>query len=128
MSDQCLRPKPDGSPCCRDCHAETTVVHWLDRPAPGEYVYIGRNVGDGYFGNPYIVGRDGDRHEVLMKYKQYFLRRVLTDPEFYHRVQALKGRVLVCHCKPRDCHGDIIASYLNAALDGSPSSLILSDS
>ena len=37
-------------------------------------VYIGRagKGCDGYFGNPYYLGKDGDRDEVLVKYKRYF--------------------------------------------------------
>jgi hypothetical protein len=43
---------------------------------------------DGYFGNPFRMGQDS---------------------EFKHRVLALKGKRLGCFCKPKACHGDVIA-------------------
>jgi hypothetical protein len=89
----------------------TTVVHWLDRRP--SYFYIGRSMGDGFFGNPFIVGRDGNRAEVLAKYREYFERRLIWDPYFKARVHQMRGNQLVCHCKPADCHGDVIAEYLD---------------
>lgn len=64
------------------------------------------------FGNPYEIGRDGDRELVLEKYKLYFIKR-LTDPVFRDKVLELKDKVLGCWCKPLSCHGDVIADYLN---------------
>jgi len=78
-------------------------------------VYIGRSkIPDvGYFGNPYHIGADGTREEVLFRYKEYFIKRVRDDREFYKRVIDLKGKRLGCFCKPDACHGDIIATYLD---------------
>jgi hypothetical protein len=78
-------------------------------------VYIGRSKkpSDGYFGNPYKIGKDGDRETVLKKYKHYFAERLSFDKEFKSRVEALRGKILGCFCKPEACHGDIIAEYLN---------------
>ncbi len=78
-------------------------------------VYIGRSkIPDvGYFGNPYPIDEDASREEVLSKYKEYFIKRVREDREFYRRIIALKGKRLGCFCKPDACHGDIIATYLD---------------
>lgn len=66
------------------------------------------------FGNPYLIGRDGDRKEVVQKFKTYFLNRMLTDSNFRNRVLALRGRVLGCWCNEGDlCHARIIADFLN---------------
>jgi hypothetical protein len=95
---------------------KTTVVHWDDRPDdPAAWTYIGRSIGDGYFGNPWIVGVDGDRVEVLRYYRSTFINRMRTDREFRARIEALCGRVLVCHCAPSACHGDVIAEWLNGS-------------
>ena len=78
-------------------------------------VYVGRT-GLGFvseFGNPYRIGRDGSRKDVIDKFKKYFLNRLTTDKQFREQVELLKGQRLGCFCKPRDCHGDIIAAYLN---------------
>lgn len=78
-------------------------------------VYIGRSrISDvGYFGNPFRIGPDGTREEVLSKYLEYFIKRVRDDREFYNRITDLKGKRLGCFCKPEACHGDIIARYLD---------------
>ena len=64
------------------------------------------------FGNPFHLGRDGDRTTVLEKYRTYFLRRVDDDAEFRRRVLELRGKKLGCWCAPKLCHGMIIAEWL----------------
>lgn len=53
------------------------------------------------------------RGSTLKKYKEYFDKRIQTDPEFKERIHSLKGKRLGCFCKPHPCHGDIIAEYLD---------------
>lgn len=65
------------------------------------------------FGNPFVIGEDGDRDEVVNKYKTYFDNRIKKDPIFKAKVDELKGKTLGCYCKPLKCHGDIIIDYLN---------------
>ena len=78
-------------------------------------VYIGRSKTPeiGYFGNPYHVGVNGTREEVIAKYLEYFNERNKNDKEFHRRIVDLIGKRLGCFCKPEACHGDIIAKYLN---------------
>jgi hypothetical protein len=80
-------------------------------------VYIGRagRGQDGYFGNPY---RRGDVPDVLGAFRAYFLDKIDTDPEFRKRVLGLRGKRLGCFCKPRPCHGDIIAEWVNSHAGG----------
>lgn len=72
-------------------------------------VYIGRG---SPFGNPFVIGRDGERKEVISKFKEYFYNKIQTDERFKKQVLRLKNKVLGCHCKPMPCHGDIIKEYL----------------
>jgi hypothetical protein len=92
----------------------TTVVN-IKRDAYD--VYIGRagKGKDGYFGNPFRLGITETRGTTLNRYRSYFFERLSNDPEFKRRVHELKGKILGCFCKPHDCHGDIIAEYLNLA-------------
>lgn len=92
----------------------TTVANLRDGWVVGG-VYIGRAGRglDGYFGNPYPVGVGRDRNQSVAKYQDYFHRRMEGDIEFAGRVHDLRGRVLLCFCKPLLCHGDVIAGYLN---------------
>ena len=80
-------------------------------------VYIGRAAGSkGYFGNPFIIGRDGDRDQVIRKYKEYFLKKVEEDAVFKSKVLELRGKRLGCFCKPLACHGDVIKEWINKTL------------
>ena len=77
------------------------VVHC--RRAPYD-VYIGR---PGPWGNPFLIGRDGDRLEVIEKYRAW----LLTRPELVERAKRdLAGKVLGCWCAPLTCHGDVLAA------------------
>lgn len=73
-------------------------------------VYIGRR---GPWGNPFIIGKDGERNDVIEKYKKYFYETLINDPSRKDAIMELKGLRLGCHCKPHACHGDVIAEYLN---------------
>lgn len=73
-------------------------------------IYIGRK---GPWGNPYVIGRDGERADVIEKYRDFFYKKILTDPAKKKALHKLKGMRLGCHCKPAACHGDVIAEYLN---------------
>jgi len=76
-------------------------------------VYIGR---PSVFGNPFSIGKDGTRREVIAKFRKYFFKRIMTDENFYHAVNELKDKTLGCFCKPEECHGDIIVAYLEEIL------------
>lgn len=86
-------------------------------------VYVGRagHGQSGTFGNPYTVGakceRCGDYHlspsTTIPCFEAYFKARIASDPEFKALVAQLRGKKLGCFCKPKTCHGDIIAAYVN---------------
>lgn len=65
-------------------------------------VYIGR---PSKWGNPFVIGKDGWRDEVIAKYKAW----ILCQPELLSQLHELKGKVLGCYCKPKACHGDVLA-------------------
>jgi len=64
-------------------------------------IYIGHGT---IWGNPYIIGQDGNRKEVIDKYRQY----ALGNKEIMDSLPFLKNKVLGCWCKPKICHGDIL--------------------
>jgi len=66
------------------------------------------------FGNPFFIGKDGTREEVIEKYKKYFYKRIKTDVKFKESVLRLAGKTLICWCTPLPCHGDIIIEYLES--------------
>ncbi len=67
-------------------------------------VYIGRG---SPWGNPFILGRDGSRAEVVAKYEKY----LLGEPALMARLGELKGKRLGCFCAPLACHGDVLARH-----------------
>jgi hypothetical protein len=65
------------------------------------------------WGNPFRVGVHGSRQQVLAKYRDW----LLGDPELVRKArEELAGRDLVCCCKPKPCHGDILLAVANACL------------
>jgi hypothetical protein len=95
---------------------KTTVVNLRDCPkgwqSDPQYVYIGRQDRyrklNGYFGNPFVIDKDGTREEVIKKFRTYALGRIAFDEEYARRVKGLHGKTLVCYCKPEACHGDVL--------------------
>jgi len=86
-----------------------TVHNRYHRTAGPNAVYIGRG---SPYGNPFVIGKDGDRDEVCDKYEQY----LLSNPQLMQVVKTnLKGRDVVCFCAPKRCHGDTLVRLANEA-------------
>lgn len=73
-------------------------------------VYIGR---PSVFGNPFVLGKDGTRAEVLVKYRAWLADKLAHDDAFREKVLALKGKRLGCYCVPLLCHGHVLAEYVS---------------
>ncbi len=81
---------------------------YRDLPTPGA-VYIGR---PSKWGNPFVIGKDGTRDEVLQKYTAW----IRAPAQIELRMDAareLSGRDLICFCAPQSCHGDILLTIAN---------------
>lgn len=55
------------------------------------------------WGNPFILGQDGDRDRVCDCFEKHYAP---NKDSFIHSADELKGKVLCCHCYPERCHGD----------------------
>lgn len=71
-------------------------------------VYIGRG---SVFGNPFRIGKDGDREEVINLYKHYVKSNAKVLKAIYN---LPKDAILGCFCHPKACHGDIIVELYNS--------------
>lgn len=60
------------------------------------------------YGNPYRIGVNGNRSQVLAKYRQHLLAKIDKDWGFRLAVRGLYGKDLCCVCAPLPCHGDIL--------------------
>lgn len=70
-------------------------------------VYIGR---PGKWGNPFVIGLDGTRREVVERYRAY----LMNSPDLLASLPELEGKTLGCWCAPLPCHGDVLAELANA--------------
>jgi len=79
------------------------VVHCSKSPYD---VYIGR---PSKWGNPFRIGDDGTREEILAKYESW----IQTQPALIAALPELQGKVLGCWCGSKPCHGMILARLAN---------------
>jgi len=79
-----------------------------DRIPPGAY-YCGR---PGPLGNPFVIGRDGTRDDVVDKFDAW----VQTQPKLIAIIATLEGRDLVCWCAPLRCHCEPVRRLANPKL------------
>jgi hypothetical protein len=95
----------------------TRVVH-CKKAKYDVYIGRGRCPQTGYFGswgNPFEIGKDGTREEVIGKYREW----ILQQPKLLEMLPQLKDKVLGCWCvssgyltaedKPWVCHGQVLA-------------------
>lgn len=74
---------------------------------PGR-VYVGRPT---KWGNPYHVGSDGTREQIIEYYRLWLEKQLFVDPNF---LRELIGKDLICWCAPKPCHADVLLEYANA--------------
>lgn len=81
--------------------SQTRVVHCKKE----QYnVYIGR---PSKWGNPFTIGKDGTREEVIEKFEQY-----IRSSDLINDIEELRGKTLGCWCSPKPCHGDVLIKIL----------------
>jgi len=78
-------------------------------------IYIGR---PSPLGNPFVIGRDGDREEVIRKYRDFLEIAIHNDERIkaeFERLEELNKKgdvILICWCAPSKCHGDVIKEII----------------
>ena len=84
---------------------------------PGSHHYIGRPAP---LGNPFAIGPDGTRAEVIEKYRNWLPAVLFSGHGEAIRRQLLRILadlkqgvvVLECYCAPNDCHGFVVEAML----------------
>ena len=79
-----------------------------------DHVYIGRanknyEVAESKWHNPFKVGEDGTRDEVIRAYREW----IKHQPELLNSLEELRGKILFCWCCPDACHGDVLIEMLD---------------
>lgn len=60
-------------------------------------------------GNPFVIGKDGTRAEVIAKYEAW----IIQQPELMASLHELTGKDLVCWCVPEACHAEVLLRLAN---------------
>jgi hypothetical protein len=61
------------------------------------------------WGNPFEMGKDGNRSEVCDNYENHYLP---FKPSILKKINDLKGRALGCWCAPERCHCDTLIKLI----------------
>lgn len=78
--------------------------HYRDRREPGDVTVMRPSK----WGNPFKLGADGTRAEVIEKYRVWIL-----GSELMKDLEELRGKNLVCCCAPKACHADVLLELAN---------------
>ena len=64
------------------------------------------------WGNPEPMKNksDDERSRVIEVFRQYLWKQISTGKVTLEDLAALHGKRLGCHCAPKACHGDVLAS------------------
>ncbi|MBV8118521.1 MAG: DUF4326 domain-containing protein [Alphaproteobacteria bacterium] len=70
-------------------------------------------------GNPFVIGRDGDRAAVVEKHRAWLLDpQRTTGPTIAEIKSSLRGRDLACWCAlDQLCHADVLLEIANGEAD-----------
>ena len=85
-------------------------------------VYIGRGSygkKGSVLGNKFVVGKDGNRNEVVEKYRKWLWVEFKKKSKVYEELVRIGRKVkngekvdLVCWCAPKRCHGDVVRNCI----------------
>lgn len=88
----------------------------INKPQNNFTLYCGRDWAGlkcSEFHNPFHVGKDGDREEVLLKFAEYWYAPEQKWLRLFALLVISDDEILGCWCKPKECHCDIIAGYVH---------------
>ena len=69
------------------------------------------------WGNPFAIGRDGDRAQVIEKYRQDLWKKINEGRIDIEQLAKMTGRDLVCWCHPpHACHAEVLLGAIQWAV------------
>ena len=98
----------DGQTVTANAGTDKNLIAWAEQNLQAVRIDRGTR-----YGNPFVLGEDGDRDEVSDAYEQHYIP---YKPSITRKIDTgeLSGKVLVCHCYPERCHGDFLCNEINA--------------
>lgn len=101
-----------------------TVVNKYKHTPTENDVYIGRG---GVLGNPFTSIKDkqtlakfvcDSREESIESFREYILEKIASKDKVIcdelNRIYKMPQANLICFCKPKSCHGDIIKEIIES--------------
>ncbi len=95
--------------CNHEAIIKNAPAKWIDR----------RTV----LGNPFAIDANFSRERSIAAYRRWLWRKIKTrDAAVCRKLKELKKLAmagdlnLLCHCKPKPCHGDVIKAALEWAI------------
>ncbi len=88
----------EGLSVVANAEKDKNLIQW----AEGEGLSVRVDRGSIY-GNPFMLGKDGNRDDVCDSYANHYLPH---KPSILSTLPELKGKVLICHCYPERCHAE----------------------
>lgn len=64
------------------------------------------------FANPYKIGKDGTRNEIIKKYKIYIENILENNYSLQNELLNMRGKKLGCWCYPESCHGNVLLELI----------------
>lgn len=102
------------------------TIHNLRNEKP-THIYDVRVDRTSPLGNPFYMANESQRHEVCLKYTDWFKRRI-TNKDSTPVMDALNNLLktyekygilrLFCWCAPKQCHAETIRDYLINIING----------
>lgn len=92
------RQVKEGLSVVANAEKDKNLIQWAENQ--GLAVRVDRG---SIYGNPFVMGKDGDRDAVCNSYQNHYLPH---KPSILDTLPSLKGKVLICHCYPERCHAE----------------------
>ena len=99
-----------GATVIANASSDKNLIAWAE--GQGLAVRVDRGT---RYGNPFVLGEDGDRNEVCDAYRLHYLPH---KPSIAERAGDLVGKVLVCHCYPERCHAESLVKLARESVTG----------
>jgi len=93
----------NGETVVANAERDKNLIQWAE--GEGLAVRIDRT---SIYGNPYVLDKDGDRDDVCELFEKRYL---FYKKSILVKLPELKGKVLVCHCYPERCHGEVLIDW-----------------
>ena len=99
-----------GATVIANASSDKNLIAWAE--GQGLAVRVDRGT---RYGNPFVLGEDGDRNKVCDAYRLHYLPH---KPSIAERAGDLVGKVLVCHCYPERCHAESLVKLARESVTG----------